>query len=98
MTRIFLSLEEGAAGRGEVLSRMAGQGFVDQDNLADPLIKENGIQTQVAAPEFMAQLKSRVQFFKDTWFADAKAKGVDAQAAYDYFAKTSQEVAAQMTK
>ena len=82
----------------EVLSRMAGQGFVDQDNLADPLIKENGIQTQVASPEFMAQLKSRVQFFKDNWLADAKAKGIDGQAAYDYFAKTSQEVAAQMTK
>jgi TRAP-type C4-dicarboxylate transport system substrate-binding protein len=82
----------------EVLSRMAGQGFVDQDNLADPLIKQNGIETRVASPEFMAQLKSRVAFFKDAWFADAKARGVDAQGAYDYFAQTSQEVAAQMAK
>jgi len=82
----------------ENLSRFAGQGFVDQDNLADPLIKENGIQTSVASPEFMAQLKSRVAFFKDNWFKDAKAKGIDAQAAYDYFAQQSQEVAAQMAK
>ena len=82
----------------EVLSRMAGQGFVDQDNLADPLIKQNGIATEIASAEFMAQLKARIPFFKDNWFADAKAKGIDAQAAYDYFAKTSQEVAAQMAR
>ena len=67
---------------------MAGQGFVNQDNLSDPLIKENGIQTSVASPEFMKQLEARVSFFKDNWFKDAKARGIDAQAAYDYFAKT----------
>jgi len=82
----------------ENLSHMAGQGFVDQDNLADPLIKENGIQTNVASPEFMTELKKRVAFFKDNWFKDAKSRGIDAQAAYDYFAKTSQEVAAEMAK
>jgi TRAP-type C4-dicarboxylate transport system substrate-binding protein len=82
----------------ETLSRMAGQGFVDQDNLTDPLIKENGIQTNVASPEFMVELKKRVAFFKDNWFKDAKARGIDAQAAYDYFAKTSKEVAAEMAK
>lgn len=82
----------------EVLSRMAGQGFVDQDNLADPLIKQNGIETHQASPEFMAQLKERVAFFKDNWFADAKSRGIDAQAAYDFYVKTAQDVAAQMTK
>ena len=58
----------------------------------------NGIQTQTATQEFTDQLRARIAFFKDNWFADAKAKGIDAQAAYDYFAKTSQEVAAQMAK
>jgi TRAP-type C4-dicarboxylate transport system substrate-binding protein len=82
----------------ETLSRMAGQGFVDQDNLADPLIKENGIQTATATQEFTDQLRSRITFFKDNWFADAKSRGVDAQAAYDYFTKTSQEIAADMAK
>ncbi len=82
----------------ENLSRMAGQGFVDQDNLADPLIKKNGIETQVASPPFMAELKKRVGFFKDNWFKEAKARGIDAQAAYDYFAQQSQEVAAEMAK
>ena len=82
----------------ENLSRMAGQGFVDQDNLADPLIKQNAIQTLVASPELMAQLKPRVAFIKDNWFADATARGIDAQAAYDYFDKAAQEIAAQMAK
>ena len=77
---------------------MAGQGFVDQDDLTDPLIKKNGIETQVASPPFMAELKKRVGFFKDNWFKDAKARGIDAQAAYDYFAQQSQEVAAEMAK
>jgi TRAP-type C4-dicarboxylate transport system substrate-binding protein len=82
----------------EVLSRMAGQGFVDQDNLADPLIKQNGIETHQASPEFMKQLESRVSFFKDNWMADAKAKGIDAEAAYNYFAEQSKEIAAQMAQ
>lgn len=82
----------------EVLSRMAGQGFVDQDNLADPLIKQNGIETHEASPELMAQLTARTAFFKDNWFADAKSRGVDAQAAYDFYVKTAHDVAAQMTK
>jgi hypothetical protein len=46
----------------------------------------------------MTQLKSRVAFFKDNWLKDAQARGIDGQAAYDYFAKTSQEVAAEMAK
>jgi TRAP-type C4-dicarboxylate transport system substrate-binding protein len=82
----------------EVLSRMAAQGFVDQDNLADPLIKQNGIETHQASPELMAQLKAKIGFFKDNWFADAKSRGIDAQAAYDYFVNTAQEIAAQMAK
>ncbi|HEY1504761.1 MAG TPA: TRAP transporter substrate-binding protein [Stellaceae bacterium] len=82
----------------ENLSRMAGQGFVDQDNLSDPLIKENGIQTNVAGPEFMKQLESRVAFFKDNWFKDAQSRGIDPQAAYDYFAQQAKQVAADMAK
>jgi TRAP-type C4-dicarboxylate transport system substrate-binding protein len=82
----------------ETLSRSAAQGFVDQDNLADPLIKENGIATTVASPELIAQLKPKIKFIQDGWFADAKARGIDAQAAYDFFVKTAQEIAAQPAK
>ena len=45
-----------------------------------------------------AELKKRVDFFKDDWFKDAKSRGIDAQAAYDYFAQQAQQVAAEMAK
>ncbi|HVA11991.1 MAG TPA: TRAP transporter substrate-binding protein DctP [Stellaceae bacterium] len=81
---------------GEPFARMAGQGFVDQDNLADPLIKKDGIGTHRANPEFMKILKEKVAFYKDNWMADAKARGVDAQAAYDFYVKTAQDSASLM--
>jgi TRAP-type C4-dicarboxylate transport system substrate-binding protein len=80
----------------EPFSRMAVQGFIDQDNLADPLIQQNGIATHQASPEFMAILKEKVAFFKDNWMADAKSRGIDAQAAYDFYVKTAQESASLM--
>ena len=69
---------------------LGAQGFIDQDNLADPLIKRNDIQVHEAGPELMAILKERVRFYTDNWLADAKGKGVDAQPAYDFFVKTAQ--------
>jgi TRAP-type C4-dicarboxylate transport system substrate-binding protein len=74
---------------GEAVALLGSQGFIDQDNLADPLIKQNGIETHDASPELMAILKDRVSFYKDNWMADAKSRGVDAAAAYDFFAKTA---------
>jgi len=81
---------------GEFLAKLGSQGFIDQDNLADPLIKQNGIAVHQASPELMAVLKERVSFYKDNWMTDAKAKGVDAQAAYDFFVKTAQDSAGLM--
>jgi TRAP-type transport system periplasmic protein len=81
---------------GEPFALLGGQGFIDQDNLADPLIKENGIETHQASAEFMAVLKERVRFYTDNWMADAKARGVDAPAAYDFFVKTAQDSASLM--
>ena len=81
---------------GESLALLGAQGFIDQDNHADPLIKENGIQTHQASPEFMAVLRERVRFYKDNWLADAKARGIDGPAAYDFFVKTAQETAGLM--
>lgn len=77
----------------EPFARMAGQGFVDQDNLALPLIKENGIATHDASPDFMKILREKVAFYKENWMAAAKSRGVDAQAAYDFYVKTAQELA-----
>lgn len=75
----------------EPFARMAGQGFIDQDNLAEPLIKQNDIKTHHASPEFMKILKEKVAFYTDNWMADAKSRGIDAQAAYDFYVKTAQE-------
>jgi TRAP-type C4-dicarboxylate transport system substrate-binding protein len=81
---------------GEFVAKLGAQGFIDQDNLADPLIKQNDIHTREAGPELMATLKEGVRFFTDNWMADAKAKGVDGPAAYDYYVKTAQESAGLM--
>ena len=80
----------------ERFSQMAGQGFVDQDNLADPLIKQNGINVHQASPELMKILEEKTAFFKDAWMADAKERGVDAQAAYDFYVKTAHDTASLM--
>jgi TRAP-type C4-dicarboxylate transport system substrate-binding protein len=77
----------------ENLARFAAQGFIDQDNLGDAAIKENGIHVQQASPEFMEQLKTRVAFFKDNWFAAAKERKVDADAAYEFYVRTAQAIA-----
>ena len=76
---------------GESIALLGSQGFIDQDNLADPLIKQNSIETREASPELMAILKQRVSFYKDNWAADAKSRGIDAEAAYDFFVETAQE-------
>jgi len=81
---------------GEAVALLGSQGFIDQDNLADPLIKQNGIETREASPELMAILKERVSFYKDNWLADAKSRGIDSEAAYDFFLKTAQESAGLM--
>jgi TRAP-type C4-dicarboxylate transport system substrate-binding protein len=78
---------------GEPFARLGGQGFIDQDNQADPLIKQNGIATHQAGPDFMKILKEKVQFYTDTWMADAKSRGVDAQAAYDFYVNTAHDTA-----
>jgi TRAP-type C4-dicarboxylate transport system substrate-binding protein len=82
----------------ENLARFAAQGFVDQDNLADPLIAQNGIAVHQASPEFMEQAKAKLDFMKESWFAAARERKIDADAAYDFYVKTAQELAAQMKR
>jgi TRAP-type C4-dicarboxylate transport system substrate-binding protein len=77
----------------EPFARMAGQGFIDQDDSARPLIKENGIATHQASAEFMKVLREKIAFYKANWTAAATSRGIDAQAAYDFYVKTAQESA-----
>jgi TRAP-type C4-dicarboxylate transport system substrate-binding protein len=81
---------------GEPFAQMAAQGFIDQDNLADPLIAKYGIETHRASPAFMKILEDKIGFYKDNWMADATSRGIDAPAAYDFFVKTAQDSAALM--
>lgn len=78
----------------EGFSRRAAQGFVDQDDRTDPLIEKNHIEVIHASPEFMAAARAKVPFFKQDWLAAAKERGIDGPAAYDYFVKTAQDIAA----
>jgi TRAP-type transport system periplasmic protein len=78
----------------ETISRQAAQGFVDQDNRSDALIAQYGIATHAASPELMEALEPRIAFFKTEWLAAAKERGIDGAAAYDYYVKTAQDIAA----
>ncbi|HUB97469.1 MAG TPA: TRAP transporter substrate-binding protein, partial [Stellaceae bacterium] len=82
----------------ETISRTAAEGFVEQDHKGDAAAKQYGITINPASPDFMAQLKPRIEFYKTEWFAAAKERGIDAEAAYDYFAATAQEIAAASAK
>lgn len=78
---------------GEPFAILGAEGFIDQDNEADPLIKQNDIATHQASADFMKILKEKVRFYTDTWTADAKSRGIDARAAYDFYVKTAQDAA-----
>jgi TRAP-type C4-dicarboxylate transport system substrate-binding protein len=78
----------------EAISRTVAQGFVDQDNRADELIKQYNIEVSAASPEFVAALKAKIPFYKTEFLAAAKERGIDGPAAYDYYVKTAQEIAA----
>jgi TRAP-type transport system periplasmic protein len=80
----------------ETISRTAAEGFVAQDRRGDEAVKQYGIALHEASPEFMAALASKVGFFKEDWLASAKERGIDGEAAYDFYAKTAQEIAAGM--
>jgi TRAP-type C4-dicarboxylate transport system substrate-binding protein len=78
----------------EGFARQAAQGFIDQDNLGDAAIKDNNIVVTQASEEFMTAARAKVPFFKEQWLAAAKERGIDGPAAYDFFVKTAEELAA----
>jgi TRAP-type transport system periplasmic protein len=79
----------------EPMVRRAAQGFIDNDNLGDAAIKENAIAVTEASPELMAAARARASFLKAEWLAAAKERGIDGPAAYDWFAASAKEIAAQ---
>jgi len=79
----------------EAIIKQVATGFVEQDARGDDAIKQNTIAVNPASESFMAELRPRVEFFKTEWLKEAKARGIDGPAAYDYFARTAREIAAQ---
>jgi TRAP-type C4-dicarboxylate transport system substrate-binding protein len=78
----------------EGFARQAAQGFIDQDNLGDAAIKDNNIAVTQASEKFMTAARAKVPFFKEQWLAAAKERGIDGPAAYDFFVKTAEALAA----
>jgi TRAP-type C4-dicarboxylate transport system substrate-binding protein len=78
----------------ETISRRAAEGFVEQDDHANELVTQYGIAVNTASPAFMQALQARIQFFKTDWLAAAKERGIDGEAAYDYYVKTARDLAA----
>ena len=78
----------------ESISRTAAQGFVDQDDRSADLVKQYNIEVSAASPQFVAAAAARIPFYKDDFLASAKERGIDGAAAYDYYVKTANEVAA----
>jgi len=78
----------------EAISRRVAEGFVEQDNRADEPIAQYGIAIHQASPELMAAMTPKLAFFKTEWLAAAKERGIDGDAAYDYYVKTAQDIAA----
>jgi TRAP-type C4-dicarboxylate transport system substrate-binding protein len=79
----------------EGFARIAAQGFVDQDNLGDAAIKDNNISVIQASADFMAAARAKIPFFREQWLAAAQERGIDGPAAYNFFVKTAQEIAAE---
>ena len=77
----------------ETISRHVAEGFVAQDNRANELVKQFDIAEAAATPGFMEALKAKIPFFKTEFMAAAKERGIDGDAAYDYYVKTAQEIA-----
>lgn len=78
----------------EAIIKQVATGFVEQDARGDDAIKQYSIAVNPASDAFMAELKPRIEFFKTEWLQDAKERGIDGPAAYDYFATTARDLAA----
>jgi TRAP-type C4-dicarboxylate transport system substrate-binding protein len=78
----------------ENISRTVAEGFVAQDARGDAAIAKYKIAVHPASAALMAALKARIGFFKTDFLAAAKERGIDGEAAYDYFEQTARALAA----
>jgi len=61
-------------------------------------LAKHKVKVHTASHQFTGQLKKMLQPLKGKWLKAANSRGVDGNAAYDYYIKTGQEAAAKMKK
>lgn len=77
---------------GEKFGRMAAKFWVDGDAKALGTFKKEGIKIVDADPGFEKSMIDASMFLTDAWIKKANAKGIDGQAAYDFYVKRVQEL------
>ncbi|MEO1796286.1 MAG: hypothetical protein AAFR53_04635 [Pseudomonadota bacterium] len=81
---------------GPEFGRFAAQFWVDKDAASLVKIEEAGIETHQASAEFEAALKEAAAGLTAQWIEKANAKGIDGQAALDFYIARSKELSAAM--
>ena len=62
---------------GEALSRTMGRAWDQRDRAAEAVLKANNVQTSLASPALIADVKARTAAMEAQWIADANAKGLN---------------------
>lgn len=80
---------------GENYAKISGKAFDRWDPIGIEAAKKQGVEVTTANPQLTAEIKERTRPVIDAWIAEADKKGIDAEAALEYFraevAKLSQK-------
>lgn len=82
---------------GDEFGRFASEFWVRLDGESLERIAEAGIETHQAPAEFEAALVEASKGLTEGWIAKASEKGIDAQAALDFYVARARELAGQAT-
>jgi TRAP-type C4-dicarboxylate transport system substrate-binding protein len=77
---------------GEKFARMAAAHWIERDRTASKLLADKGIKIVDADPAFEAALIATGKGLTQKWIEKANKKGIDGQAAYDFYVKRIQEL------
>jgi TRAP-type C4-dicarboxylate transport system substrate-binding protein len=79
---------------GAKFGRMAAAYWVEADKTAEVELKKAGVKTVKADPNFEAALIKIGDKLTEKWIATANKRGIDGQAAYDFYVKRVKELSA----
>lgn len=78
---------------GPEFGRFASKFWIDRDKTSIGKLEEAGIQTHEAPAEFEAALVERSKDITAAWIERATAKGIDAEAALEFYTTRARELA-----